>query len=112
MSWFPYDSMRKVVCIAGRWYTQWAGGDLVHITQLPHQIQKKTIHIAQDVRLRSQQPSQHPTHSRYPTYSTCSIDNIIHSFSYAHFGYVHHMNNIYNIYNIVMMPKAAERGIT
>jgi hypothetical protein len=37
MSWFPYDSMRKVVCIAGRQYTRQAGGDLVYITQLPHQ---------------------------------------------------------------------------
>jgi hypothetical protein len=47
-----------MVCTAGRWYTQWAGGDLVYITQLPHQIQNNTTHIAQDVRLRSQQPSQ------------------------------------------------------
>jgi hypothetical protein len=37
MSWFPYDSMRKVVCIAGRQYARQAGGDLVYITQLPHQ---------------------------------------------------------------------------
>jgi hypothetical protein len=36
MSWFPYDSIRKVVYIAGRQYAQQAGGDLVYITQLPH----------------------------------------------------------------------------
>jgi hypothetical protein len=37
MSWFPYNGMRKVVCIAGRQYARQAGGDLVYITQLPHQ---------------------------------------------------------------------------
>jgi hypothetical protein len=58
ISWFPYDSIRKVVYIAGRQHTRQAGGDLVYITQLPHQIQNNTTHIAQDVRLRSQQPSQ------------------------------------------------------
>jgi hypothetical protein len=49
MSWFPYDSMRKVVCIAGRQYARQAGGDLVYITQLPHLIQNNTTHIAQDI---------------------------------------------------------------
>jgi hypothetical protein len=58
MSWFPYDGMRKVACIAGRQYTRQAGGDLVYITQLPPQTQNNTTHIAQDVRLRPQQPSQ------------------------------------------------------
>jgi hypothetical protein len=59
MSWFPYDSIRKVVYIAGRQHTRQAGGDLVYITQLPHQTQNNTTHIfAQDVRLRSWQPSQ------------------------------------------------------
>jgi hypothetical protein len=45
MSWFPYDSMRKVACIAGRQYARQAGGDLVYITQLPHQTQDNTTHI-------------------------------------------------------------------
>jgi hypothetical protein len=44
MSCFLYDSMRKVVCIAGRQYARQAGGDLVYIKQLPHQIQNDTIH--------------------------------------------------------------------
>jgi hypothetical protein len=45
MSWFPYDSIRKVVYIAGRQHTRQAGGDLVYITQLLHQIQNKITHI-------------------------------------------------------------------
>jgi hypothetical protein len=31
--------------------------------------------------------------SLYISLLLAQIDNIIHSFSYAHFGYVHHMNN-------------------
>jgi hypothetical protein len=51
MSWFPYDSIRKVVCMAGRWRLS------VHNTASisDRTIQHKT---AQEVRLRSQQPSQ------------------------------------------------------
>jgi hypothetical protein len=39
----------------------------VYITQLPHQTQNNTTHITQDVRLRSQQPSQHCASSERPT---------------------------------------------
>jgi hypothetical protein len=42
ISWFPYDSIRKVVYIAGRQYARQAGGDLVYITQLPHYTQYNT----------------------------------------------------------------------
>jgi hypothetical protein len=45
MSWFPYNSIRKVVYMAGRQHTRQAGGDLVYITQLPHQIQNNTTYI-------------------------------------------------------------------
>jgi hypothetical protein len=69
MSWFPFDSIRKVVCIAGKQYARQAGGDLVYITQLPYQTQNNTTQLAQDVRLRSQQPSQQKA-SRAPRYIT------------------------------------------
>jgi hypothetical protein len=43
MSWFPYDSIRKVVYIAGRQHTRQAGGDLVYITQLPHHLMRSRV---------------------------------------------------------------------